>query len=334
MAIYKYNSVRYGGGVDISNSVAVHKIEAETEIKQETSAPEIPENNAENQENKPAEPRFSAEEILAQRETELILAKRTLEQKQSELAALKEQYIEQGKEVILEAKRRAEGIVKNAEAEAQEIVNDAESKRGDVFIKARAEGFEQGKKDGKALMTSEGKGILDEAREFSDRINEQKIKLFEQYEKEIYETVMEIANKVTLNSMSVKDGTAAKKLIKQAAKDFRNSQVIRITLDENEASTELSGDYEYLKELCGGLAHVEVELLANGDPGTVIVDNGEEITDAGVMTQLKMIRELGDAKVRGEMPKRRRRRKADEKTDEKSEEAQNTENSGEQTDEQ
>lgn len=312
MAIYKYNSVRYGGGVDISNSVAIHRTEPSEEAAREQK-PIDNQNSAEPvHEKKQPEPRFSTEELLAQKETELIFAMRSLEQKQRELAALKEQYIEQGKEVIIEAKRRAEGIIKNAEEQAQQIAKDAETKRGDVFIKARAEGFEQGKKDGKALMTTEGKSILDEARELSDRINEQKASLFEQYEKEIYETVMNIANKVTLDSMSVKDGTVAKKLIKQAAKEFRNSQIIRITLDENEATTELSGDYEFLKELCGGLAHVEVELLANGDPGTVIVDNGEEIVDAGIMTQLKMIRELGDGKFRGEMPKRRRRRRTEE----------------------
>lgn len=330
MAVYKYNSVRYSGGIDISNSFEIHRKEAPGEVKKQEPVVSEKRVNAEAEHNqKRAEPTASAEEIIAKKETELILAMRELEQKQRELAALKDQYIEQGKEVILEAKRRADAIVKNAEEQADEIARDAESKRGDVFIKARAEGFEQGKKDGKALMTSEGKGILDEARDFSDRINEQKIKLFEQYEKEIYDTVMEIANKVTLNSMSVKDGTAAKKLIKQAAKDFRNSQVIRITLDENGATTELSGDYEYLKKLCGGLAHVEVELLANGEPGTVIVDNGEEITDAGVMTQLKMIKELGDGKFFEDKPKKRGRRKKSEQP----EEVQNPENSGEQPNE-
>ncbi|MCH5203245.1 MAG: hypothetical protein J1F03_00785 [Oscillospiraceae bacterium] len=316
MAIYKYSSVRYGGGIDISNAVAIpvstrKKAAAENDdidiYEQEVSeALTDPEEDQ-------AEPDETPEELLAHKEAELIAALRDVEHKQKELESLKEQYIEQGKEVILEAKRRAEGIIENAEAQADEITKDAEAKRGDVFIKARAEGFEQGKKDGKALLLSEGKGILDEAREFSDRINEEKIKLFEQYEKEIYNTVMAIANKVTLNSMSVKDGTAAKKLIKQAAKDFRNSQVIRITLEENEATTELSGDYEFLKALCGGLAHVEVELLANGVPGTVIVDNGEEITDAGITTQLKMIKELGDGKFREEAPKKRSRKKASEK---------------------
>lgn len=312
MSVYKYNSIRYNGGVDISNTLKMRReIPADSAKPAENAAKEAP-NQPEVQE----EPSVSAEDALIKREVELRAAAEELEKRKRELAALKEQYIEQGKQVIIEAKRRADGIVNNANDEADAIVKDAEKKRDDVFIKARAEGFEQGKKDGAALVVTESRNILDEARNFSDKINASKAELFAKYEKDIYDTVMEIANKVTMNSMSVKDGTAAKKLIKAAAKDFRNSQLIRISLDENDASIELSGDYEYLKELCGGMAHVEVELLADAEPGTVVVDNGEEITDAGVMTQLRMIRELGDGKFKGVSPKKRstRRKKSDEET--------------------
>lgn len=304
MGVLKYSSVRYGGsGVDIANTVDIRKPQTMLEELQKQSEEEM----TEAEETAPVEPRFSVEELLAQRETELILRERGIEERENELAALKALYIEQGKEVILEAKRRAEGIVQSAEQQASEIVSDAEQNRDDVFIKARAEGYEQGKKDGVAACLKAGQGILDEAKEYSERINEQKTELFERYEKEIYETVMEIANKVTLGSMSVKDGTAAKKLIKKAAKEFRNAQLIRITLDENGASTELSGDYEYLRELCPNAEHVEVELLKDAESGTVIVDNGEEITDAGIRTQLKMIKELGDGKFRTSTPRRRKK---------------------------
>ena len=312
MGVLKYGSVRYGGsGVDIVNTLDIRKPQTMLEELQKQSEEEMGERA-------PAEPRLSAEELLARRESELIRREREVEARQNELAALKEQYIEQGKEVILEAKRRAEGIVQNAEQQAAEIVSDAEQNRDDVFIKARAEGYEQGKKDGVAACLAAGQGVLDEAREFSDNINVQKAELFERYEKEIYETVMEIANKVTLDSMSVKDGTAAKKLIKKAAKEFRNSQLIRITLDENGASTELAGDYEYLKELCAGADHVEVELLKDAEVGTVIVDNGEEITDAGIQTQLKMIKDIGDGKFRTSTP-RKRKKKSEEADAEKAE---------------
>lgn len=302
MGVLKYNSVRYGGsGVDITNTLDVRNSQTMLEELQKQSENEM------SGEGTPVELSAYAQEKLAKRESELILRENELEGRENELVALKAMYIEQGKEVILEAKRRAEGIVQKAEQQAAEIVSDAENNRDDVFIKARAEGFEQGKKDGVAACVKAGQGILDEAREFSERINDEKKELFERYEKEIYETVMEIANKVTLGSMSVKDGTAAKKLIKKAAKEFRNAQLIRITLDENGAATELAGDYEYLKELCPNAEHVEVELLKGAEVGTVIVDNGEEITDAGIMTQLKMIREIGDGKFRTNTTKKRKK---------------------------
>lgn len=310
MGVLKYGSVRYGGsGVDIANTFDVRGQRNVERPQRETSQEKAPEVSA-----------VSRDEVLAERETQLIMRERDIEARQKELAALKEQYIEQGKEVILEAKRRAEGIVQNAEQQANEIVSGAERSRDDVFIKARAEGYEQGKKDGVAACLAAGQGVLDEAREYSELINEQKAELFERYEKEIYETVMEIANKVTMGSMAVKDGTAAKKLIKKAAKEFRNSQLIRITLDENGASTELAGDYEYLKELCAGAEHVEVELLKDAEPGTIIIDNGEEITDAGIQTQLKMIKELGDGKFRSSAPRKRKKTSKPETDEEEQEE--------------
>lgn len=316
MAILKYNAVRYGGAVDINNVVG---LPGHTPITAEQAPPEdLPEavtddasDNATEDaaEEVPVEPRFTREEILVQRETELLMREREVEKLRDELAALRESYIEQGKEVILEAKRRAEGIVHGAEKQADDIIADAEASREDVKIKARAEGFEQGRRDGVAACKAEGQSVLDEARAYVQSINDSKALLFEKYEADLFETVMEIANKVTLNSMAVKDGTAAKRLIKKAAKDFRNSENIRITLDENGATTELVGDYELLKSLCGGVANVEVELLPDAAPGTVIVDNGEEITDAGIQTQLKMIRELGDGKFAEGKPKKRATRK-------------------------
>ncbi|MDE6732900.1 MAG: hypothetical protein K2J77_08500 [Oscillospiraceae bacterium] len=312
MGVLKYGTVRYEGvGVDIQNTVNIPVPIREQEAPKPEEQPENqkPQKPVEEiKEEKPKGP--SKEELLKKREDAIAMREAELEQLKGELAALKEQYIEQGKQVIVEAKRRADGIVEDAETQASEIRADAEQNREGVFIKARAEGYEQGKKDGVAMCLREGQGILDEARDFVESINEEKAELFVRYENEIYETVMEIANKVTLNSMSVKDGTAAKKLIKQAAKDFRNSKLIRITLDENGATTEFAGDYEFLKELCGS-EKVEVELIADAQPGTVIVENGEEITDAGIMTQLKMIKELGDGKFRAAASKKPRKKKAE-----------------------
>lgn len=293
--IIRRGSVFCGGGVDISNTVniaprepAAPPAEPEEEQPVQPSEPEAP----------PEPPEKSREELLDEREQELEKREEAASALEQELARLKEQYIEQGKQVIGEAKRRAESITAAAQENAAQITADAEQNRDSVFIKARAEGFEQGRTEGIDVCRREGQGILDEAKQYAQSIVEEKAELFAGYEKEIFDTIMAIANKVTLDSMAVKDGTAAKKLIKKAAKEFSGAQNIRITLDKNGATEQLAGDYEYLKELCGGAEHVEVELLPDAEPGTVIVDNGSEITDAGINTQLRMIQELGSGRFR------------------------------------
>ena len=293
MSVLKRNSVCYGGGVDISNTLELRRTqETPTEEVREEDTAQIHEQVLENR-----------AELLEMRERELDEREAAIAAQERELAELKERYIEQGKTVILDAKQRAESITKTAQENATKIVSEAEQNRDSVYIKAKADGFEQGRIEGVDACLAAGQDVLNEARAFSEAINAEKDALFAGYEKEIFNTVMAIANKVTLDSMSTKDATAAKKLIKKAAKEFRNSQLIRITLDKNGATEELAGDYEYLKQLCGGLADVEVELLPEAERGTVIVDNGSEITDAGIQTQLRMIQEIGGGKFRGKKAK-------------------------------
>ncbi len=287
------------GGVDISNTVMVNRPNIAEAQKQGDRRPveaAVPDKND-----------LSAElelriQLLRDREEQV-------QRQQMELTALKEQYIEQGKEVLLDAKRRAEAIMTEANANAEQIIADAEANRDDVFIKARAEGFEQGKKDGVEACLAAGQDVLDSAKAFAESIVSEKEALFAKYEQDIYETIMTIANKVTLDSLTAKDSTVVKKLIKKAAKDFRGADRIRITLDKNGATEELAADYEYLKELCGGVQYVEVELLPDAEPGTVIMEANGEITDAGIMTQLRMIQELGSGKFRTPTPKGRGRKK-------------------------
>lgn len=304
MAVLKRNSVFCEGGVDISNTVMVNRPNIAEPHRQTTN------NNAPSAEGAASDKNdLSAElelrlQLLREREEEV-------QRRQMELTALKEQYIEQGKEVILDAKRRAEAILNDANANAEQITADAEANRDDVFIKARAEGFEQGKKDGVEACLAAGQDVLDNAKQYAESIVSEKAALFEKYESDIFETIMTIANKVTLDSLTAKDSVVVKKLIKKAAKEFRGTDRIRITLDKNGATEELAADYEYLKELCGGVQNVEVELLPDAEPGTVIVEADGEITDAGIQTQLRMIQELGSGKFRTPKPKAKGRKKAE-----------------------
>lgn len=302
MSVLKRNSVYFGGGVDISNSIELPKNQTHTAAAEESGAAErLPEPAPD-----PEQELLEQKRRLEQRMSELDQRERDLEQERKSLEEMKVRCVEQGKEVILEAKRRAESIVSAANDNASQIISDAEANRDSVFIRAKSEGFEQGQKDGREACLAAGRDILEEARSYAERINSEKEQLFADYEKEIYDTVIAIAKKVTLDSITSKDSAAVKRLIKKAAKEFRNSERIKITLSENGANEELTADYEYLKELCGGIQYVDVELLPEAEPGTVIVDNGSEIVDAGIQTQLRMIQELGSGKFRAPAKKKKK----------------------------
>lgn len=301
MSVLKRNSVYFGGGVDISNTIELPKRPAQSQPAAASTNPEPV-----------AEPELTAEQQLLEEKRRLELRIKELDEREQKLAQeqrsieeLKTRCVEQGKEVILEAKRRAESIIANANDNASQIISDAEANRDSVFIRAKSEGFEQGQRDGKEACLAAGRDILEEARAYAEKINSEKDQLFADYEKEIYDTVIAIAKKVTLDSITSKDSAAVKRLIKKAAKEFRNSERIKITLNENGANEELTADYEYLRELCGGIQYVDVELLPEAEPGTVIVDNGSEIVDAGIQTQLRMIQELGSGKFKAPAKKKK-----------------------------
>lgn len=297
MSVLKRNSVCFGGGVDISNIIELPKPPRQASAPPQEEFPEPARD--------PEQELLEEKRKLEQRIRELDEREQKLAQEEKSLEDMKTRCVEQGKQVILEAKRRADALVSTANDNAAQIISDAEANRDSVFIKAKAEGFEQGQKDGKEACLAAGRDILEEARSYAEKINSEKEQLFAGYEKEIYDTVMAIAKKVTLDSITSKDSAAVKRLIKKAAKEFRNSERIKITLSDNGANEELTADYEYLKELCGGIQYVDVELLPEAEPGTVIVDNGSEIVDAGIQTQLRMIQELGSGKFRAPAKKKK-----------------------------
>jgi len=297
LSVLKRNSVCFGGGVDISNIIELPKSPRQASAPAQEEFPEPARD--------PEQELLEEKRKLEQRIRELDEREQKLAQEEKSLEDMKTRCVEQGKQVILEAKRRADALVSTANDNAAQIISDAEANRDSVFIKAKAEGFEQGQKDGREACLAAGRDILEEARSYAEKINSEKEQLFAGYEKEIYDTVMAIAKKVTLDSITSKDSAAVKRLIKKAAKEFRNSERIKITLSDNGANEELTADYEYLKELCGGIQYVDVELLPEAEPGTVIVDNGSEIVDAGIQTQLRMIQELGSGKFRAPAKKKK-----------------------------
>lgn len=215
-----------------------------------------------------------------------------------EIERIKQFYREEGEKALETAKQRAQQILSETEKQAEEYALQAKAQAQAIFEKSRNDGFAKGHEDGYAAGLDKCREMLAELKKVSEQINSEKQELFDSYEVEIFDTVMEIVNKITLNSLGQKDKALIKKTVKEAGKAFRNSEYVKLTLSKTDVSEEMAADADYFKKLFTNVKTVEVEVLKDAPSGTVIIDNGSEITDAGIQTQLKMIEELGRGKYR------------------------------------
>ena len=81
-------------------------------------------------------------------------------------------------------------------------------------------------------------------------------------------------------------------IISDAAKNFRNSDYIRITLSEDEITERYRTDEKLIKDVIPYIPEIEIAFDEEAEEGTIILDNGSEIVDAGVPTQLEFLREI------------------------------------------
>jgi hypothetical protein len=102
-----------------------------------------------------------------------------------------------------------------------------------------------------------------------------------------------MVRKITLNEL-ITDDRFVERVIANAAKSFRNSDYIKISVLEGEVSKEFVSDAEFVNKLIPFIPEIEVEYLNpdEAEPGTIILDNDTEIIEASVPTQLEFLKEI------------------------------------------
>lgn len=270
-------------------------------IKVKPVTPQIPQDTAESVVS--ADNTENTDEMSARRRQEL-------EQEKEKITSY---YRAEGEKALAEARERAKKILSDTEKQAQDYAEKAKAQAEAIFEKSKADGFAKGHEDGYAAGLDKCRDMLAELKKLSEQIVSDKAELFDGYEVEIFDTVMEIVNRITLNSLGQKDKAVVRKTIKEAGKSFRGSEYVKLTLSKTDVSEEMAADTDYFKKLFTNVKNVEVEVLKDAPSGTVIIDNGSEITDAGIQTQLKMIEELGKGKYR-RAPSRKKAKQQEEQT--------------------
>ena len=278
--------------------------------------------------------RVSAEEARIEREKlveeyEAIRAKYEREAEQFVVRAR-----EKATEIYEKTKEMAEQTIRDAQEQSEIIKKEAAEEAKRLAEAAEKRGFEDGEKKGydegyvKALKKC--KDSLLELKNTAEQITADKTEIMMQYERQLFDTIFDICQKVTAGALAQKEKGVITRMIRETGKKYRSSKTVKLSVSKLDISEEAEIDEQLLKDVFRSCEHVDVEILEDAPSGTLMIDDGTEITDASVMTQLKMVEQLGKGKYRdkdikdmirdqaAEKPRRTARKKADKPDDDDS----------------
>lgn len=193
--------------------------------------------------------------------------------------------------ILEEAHQQAETMIAEARSAAMHYLRQAENDNAIAAEKARKAGYTDGFASGKKESLAKCETYLKAAAGFLDEINSRKEAYYISNREEMKETVLELVKKITLQEIKT-DPTIIEGIIAQAAKNFRNSDYVKISLANGKVAQKLRTDANFVKELIPFIPDIEIEVLNEAEDNTVILDNGSEIIDASVPTQLDFLREI------------------------------------------
>ncbi len=200
--------------------------------------------------------------------------------------------LEQQRINILDAANKAaKATAEDAKKTTAAVLERASKECAILKEKAKVEGFKEGFDEGKKQSMEKCSKYIDASAQLLSDINAHKDAYYISNEKELRETLFLMVQKITKAELKT-DPAVIERIIADAAKGFRNSDYIKISLADGEVSREIKTDEKLIKKLIPFIPDIDVEILPDAEEGTVILDNNEEIVDASVPTQLDFLKEI------------------------------------------
>lgn len=235
------------------------------------------------------EQRRRAEEEKAEQERRI---NEEVEKRFSQMLAERSAALEQERAKILEdGRNEAATISAKAKADTMAIMEKAKRECAMLKEQAKKEGYDEGFADGRKESLEKYEKYIDASGRLLSEINSRKEAYYVSAEEEMRQTVFELVNRIVRTELKI-NPQVIEGLIAEAAKNFRNSDYVKITLAEDGITERFRTDEKLIKEIIPFIPEVEIEFDEDAEEGTVIVDNGSEIVDAGVPTQLEFLKEI------------------------------------------
>jgi flagellar biosynthesis/type III secretory pathway protein FliH len=207
------------------------------------------------------------------------------------LASHRSKFQDEADRILYKAKQNAELIESDARSAVKTAMEIAQKDAEELRAKALEDGYKEGYDAAKTEALEKYNKYIDAVAKLLSDINTRKDAYFSSNEAELRATVYVIAEKIVKGELEIHP-EAVERIIADAAKKYRNSKYLKISMPDNEEARKLKTDGSFIKQLIPFIEHIDVELLEDAPEGTVILDDDSEVTDASIPTQLDLLKEI------------------------------------------
>lgn len=207
-----------------------------------------------------------------------------------------------------ELAEKAEGMIADAQVQAQMIIQRAEQEGEALHAQIYAQASEEGYQDGMQKAYEEHKARLDEetacflvqVRDILQAYEEEKNALIDRNIDELKEIAIAIAEKVIQISLKTSD-EIIKKMIVTATAKLKSKEWAKIYVSKQDSSLFVEGHSDILDAISHLSEHIKIVVMGDAAPGTCIIELPDQIIDASAGMQLENIRGIlkGDGSYGG-----------------------------------
>lgn len=205
---------------------------------------------------------------------------------------------EQANIIIEDAKELYLKIIEEANFEAKRILDQAISEKEAIQAKAGEAGYREGFDSGYADGINQAQNIISQAMELKEQLDERSAELYGEAESQIIELVLDIANKVIGQELTLHEDIIMS-LIKQAISKcaFKSKLTIRVSEDDY---SYVNANKEKIAMLTEGINDLEIYCDKALPKGGCVVETPAGEINAGVNIQMKEIQKAFEYLIRNE----------------------------------
>lgn len=199
---------------------------------------------------------------------------------------------EQANTIIEEAREQAAIIKQHAMRDAENEISELKRKAyGEGYEKGSVEGREQALEESRAELQEQNKSLFEEVKVAITELERQKTDYIRQYNEEMKDLVIAIAEKVIKISLK-SSSEVIRRMILSAVESSYRKQWAKIYISDYDANLMVREDADILDALRNVSDRIKIIVMENGEPGDLMVEYPDQAIDSGVNTQLQNIREI------------------------------------------